>query len=49
MADKSKRTTSHIEVPVALKPGDIKLRPEMLAKAGEYPFTRLEEIGRAHV
>jgi len=40
MSDKPKKTTSEIEIPVALGPGDIKLSPELLAKAGEYPFTR---------
>ncbi len=40
MTKKKKYTTSQIEIPVALKPGDVKLKPEMLAMAGEYPFTR---------
>ena len=40
MTKKKKHTTSQIEIPVALKPGDVKLKSEMLAKAGEYPFTR---------
>ncbi len=40
MSDKPKKTTSEIEIPVALGPGDVKLNPELLAMAGEYPFTR---------
>ncbi len=40
MAGKEKKTTSQIDIPVALKPGDVTLKPEMLAMPGEYPFTR---------
>ncbi|UCG63022.1 MAG: methylmalonyl-CoA mutase [Candidatus Zixiibacteriota bacterium] len=40
MPEKPKKTTSNIDIPVALRPGDVKLKPEMLAMAGEYPFTR---------
>ncbi|MFH2049675.1 MAG: methylmalonyl-CoA mutase family protein [bacterium] len=40
MSDSPKKTTSGIEIPITVKPDDLKLGSDFPKSAGEYPYTR---------